>query len=307
MILEKIKNKILVIGAAGQLGYFLCKHLHKKNNIFFTASRQGWPVLGSCGDLSIDISSDFEIRQFCKKEKINRVVILAARCMPGQQNDSKFETYRHNIQFIERLLSELKGTDVSGIFFASSREIFGTEPGLFNELSAANPQSYYAESKVIGELLLNQFSSDFGVEVATGIFFNQESGRRKNGFAMELVLGAKQLLQTNDRRLVMNFNFEKDWCHAYDGARAIFQIMQLPKAERFIISSGISRTAKEFAENVVNYFDLEDVKIVFREPGLRLGQLGDNSKLKKTLGWHPKADFETTVATICEEFKNGTF
>lgn len=291
-----------VIGAEGQIGRFLCRKLCSENKLFFHSARNAIQIAGSNGGMVLDITAKGPLRNFLIKNRVTSVVVLASRCKPGQQSDSKEETYSHNVHFLTELIEDFKGTYVRKIFFASSREIFGDEPGEFCEVTPVNPKNFYAESKILGEKLLNDFGNDFGVDIVTGIFFNQESGFRKVGFVRDVLSQIHSPIYGRPVDIHCDFDFEKDWTHASDGAAAISKLLDLSHPGRFVISRGHLHSANEFVSELALQSVGSDIRIKFKDQNVRKGQVGLNKKIRSLAGWFPMLSFSGMAKQINKEF-----
>jgi nucleoside-diphosphate-sugar epimerase len=291
-----------VIGAEGQIGRFLCRKFCSEKKRFFHSSRNAIQINGSNGGMVLDIAAKRPLRNFLIENHVTSVVVLASRCKPGQQNDSKEETYSHNVHFLTELIEDFKGTYVRKIFFASSREIFGDEPGEFSEVSPVNPRNFYAESKILGEKILSDFGKNFGVDVVTGIFFNQESGFRKVGFVRDVLSQIYSPLYGRPTDIHCDFDFEKDWTHASDGAAAISKLLDLSHPGRFVISRGQLHSANELVSELALQSVGADICIKFKDKDVRYGQLGLNKKIRSLAGWLPMLSLNEMAKQINKEF-----
>ena len=291
-----------IIGAEGQIGRFLSHKFYLEEKLFFHSARNAIKITGSNGGVVLDIAAKRPLRKFLTKNYVTSVIVLAARCEPGQQNDSKEDTYTHNVSFLKGLVEDFKGTYVKKIFFASSREIFGDQPGEFCEVSPVNPCNFYAESKILGEEILSEFGIDFGVDVVTGIFFNQESGFRKVGFVRDVLGQIYSLPDERPSEIHCEFDFEKDWTHASDGAAAISNLLDLSKSGRFVISRGDLHSANDLVSELASQAGISNIGIKFKDRNKRDGQKGVNNKIRELAGWSPILSFTEMVEKIYKEF-----
>ena len=82
-------------------------------------------------------------------------------------------------------------------------------------------------------------------------------------------------------------------------------MLQQPKADDYVVSSGEEHSVKEFVELAFDYLSLDWRKYVIQDPTLfrpaevdRL--LGDSSKARRVLGWKPEVNFPTLVRMMVE-------
>jgi GDPmannose 4,6-dehydratase len=97
-----------------------------------------------------------------------------------------------------------------------------------------------------------------------------------------------------------DLNSSRDWLSAKDAVNAMWYILQENTPDDYIISSGVSRSLKEFistAFNVVGINDWDqyisiDESLIRQEKTTKI--VGDNTKLT-SIGWIPKFTFNDMI------------
>jgi GDPmannose 4,6-dehydratase len=97
-----------------------------------------------------------------------------------------------------------------------------------------------------------------------------------------------------------DLNSSRDWLSAKDAVNAMWYILQENTPDDYIISSGVSRSLKEFistAFNVVGINDWDqyisiDESLIRQEKTTKI--FGDNTKLT-SIGWIPKFTFNDMI------------
>ena len=99
-----------------------------------------------------------------------------------------------------------------------------------------------------------------------GILFNHESPRRGETFVTRKITMAvaRIVLGKQDCIFLGNLNAQRDWGHAKDYVRAMWLMMQQPKAEDYVIATGKTTSVREF------------VTLAFAECGIELEFTGEN-------------------------------
>jgi len=161
--------KVLVTGANGFVGSFLCDLLTRSNHYVIGAQRNiadsikgGWHTV-SVGDIGEDTQWDHVLNN------VDTVVHLAARVHVMQEiTKDPLKLYRQvNVRGTEKLARAAATSGVKRFVFLSSVKVNGeaTEAHPFSEQSAENPKSPYGISKWEAEQTLRQIAAETEMEV----------------------------------------------------------------------------------------------------------------------------------------------
>jgi GDPmannose 4,6-dehydratase len=138
--------------------------------------------------------------------------------------------------------------------------------------------------------------------ISNGILFNHESPRRGTNFVTNKVCkeAVKIKLGLSNELKLGNLDATRDWGHAKDYVRAMWEILQLENPDDFVCSTGISHSVGELCDYVFSSLGLDYKQYVTQdEKFLRPEELhdlkGDSSKLVKNTGWLPYYTFETML------------
>ena len=108
-----------------------------------------------------------------------------------------------------------------------------------------------------------------------------------------------------------DLNAEIDWGYAPDYVEAMQRIMNVSKAEDFIIASGKKHKVRDFVEAAFDQLGLDWKKHVREDATLmtrkRKTLTGNPGKLKELTGWKPTVDFREMVKLLLEAQKVGTY
>ena len=196
------------------------------------------------------------------------------------------------------------------IYQASSSEMFGNSidhDGFQRETTPMNPVSPYGCAKVFRYNICRNYRNSYGMFISNGILFNHESPRRGTNFVTNKVCkeAVKISLGLSKELRLGNLDATRDWGHAKDYVKAMWEILQLDKPDDFVCATGISHSVKELVNYVFTRLGLHWSEYVKQdEKFLRPEELhdlkGDSSKLVRATGWTHDYTFESMLDEMIE-------
>ena len=203
-----------------------------------------------------------------------------------------------------RLLEAIRHISPNSKFYqASSSEMFGDNVEVpQNEETKMTPASPYSAAKLFSHNLVRNYRVGYGLHASSGILFNHESPRRGETFVTRKITRAAARIKIGlqDKLFLGNLEAKRDWGFAGDYVEAMWLMLQQDNPDDYVISTGESRTVREFLEKTFEIAGLSVKKHV--EIDKRLFRphevpylLGDSSKARKVLGWQPKTSFDDLV------------
>src|SRR3954447_7141381 len=190
---------------------------------------------------------------------------------------------------------------------ASSSEMFGSAPPPQGLDTPFHPRSPYSCAKLYAHWQTVNYREAYGLFACSGILFNHESPRRGESFVTRKVtLGATRIKEGLQKTLVMgNLDAKRDWGFAGDYVRAMWLMLQQPRADDYVVATGETYSVKELLELAFSLLDLDYHDFVefdtrYTRPSEVDVLLGDATKARKVLGWKPEVDFKGLVKMMIE-------
>lgn len=217
-----------------------------------------------------------------------------------------------------RFLDAIKETGIHSKFYqASTSELFGKVREVpQTEKTPFYPRSPYGVAKLYSYWIIINYREAYNIYGCNGILFNHESPRRGGTFVTRKITRAAARIKygLQDKLTLGNLNAKRDWGYAPEYVEGMWQMMQLDKADDFVMATGEAHTIREFADIVFKELDMalkwqgegvneEGIEIktgktlvtinprYFRPTEVDL-LIGDATKARKTFGWKPKVKFD---------------
>jgi GDPmannose 4,6-dehydratase len=224
-----------------------------------------------------------------------------------------------------RLLEAIRESEVNCRFYqAASSEMFGdAAESPQSETTRIDPRSPYGCAKALAYCATRSYRAAYGMFTVNGILFNHESPRRGETFVTRKITRAAGRIAVGlqDCLYLGNLSARRDWGFAGDYVLAMWQMLQAPQADDFVIATGETHSVREFCELA---FGLVEVPLEWRGIGLeevgiskdgkirvRVDQryfrpaevtelCGDSRRARKALGWKPTVNFHDLVKLMVE-------
>ncbi|MES2023666.1 MAG: NAD-dependent epimerase/dehydratase family protein [Patescibacteria group bacterium] len=254
------KEKILVIGACGQIGVELTLALRKKygnENVVACDIREESSLLKGTGPYAILNAMDAEAtKELVKKEGINQIYLLAALLSATGEKNPKL-AWDLNMTSLRQVL-ELGVEEKIKIFWPSSIAVFGATTPRDNTLqkTVVEPTTMYGITKYAGELLCQYYNMRFGLDVRSVrypglISWKGEPGGGTTDYAVDIFY---EVLKNKKYACFLSENTYLPMMYMDDAIRATMELMDAPaenlKSRMAYNLSGMSFSPKEIAEEV---------------------------------------------------------
>lgn len=308
----------LITGITGQDGSYLAEWLLEKGYsvhgvVRRSSSENHERISHLAGQITLhqaDLNDLASLTEVIKATYPDEVYNLAAQSFVPTSWKQPLLTTDVTATGVTRVLEAIRLVAPTGIRFyqASSSEMFGkVRETPQTENTPFYPRSPYGVAKVYGHFITVNYRESYDMYCVSGILFNHESPRRGKEFVTRKVTDAvariKMGLQHELR--VGNLDARRDWGFAGDYVRAMWLMMQLGRAEDFVIASGTTHSVRELVEIAFDRAGLDWKKYTVLDPELiRPAEvdllLGDPSKARRVLKWEPEVDFPTLVRMMVD-------
>ncbi len=200
---------------------------------------------------------------------------------------------------------------------AGTSEMFGRmEATPRDEDSPFQPRSPYAIAKLYAHWMTVNFREAHGLFASCGILFNHESPLRGREFVTRKIADAAARIAAGELDVLElgNLEVQRDWGYAGDYVEGMWQMLQMPHPDTFVLATGRATSVREFATLA---FAAAGISIEWRgcgaeEVGLDAASgrlrvrvnphfyrpveidclIGDAAKAKRELGWAASTSLE---------------
>jgi GDPmannose 4,6-dehydratase len=192
-----------------------------------------------------------------------------------------------------RLLEAIRQTGAPIRYYqASSSEMFGAAHPPQNENTEFYPRSPYGVAKVYSYWITKNYREAYGMHASNGILFNHESPRRGETFVTRKITRAVARIAMGQQKELFlgNLDARRDWGYAPDYVVAMWQMLQQPAGDDFVVATNTDLSVKDFVELSFKHVNLNwQDHVRFDERYLRPTEVdslvGDASKAQNAFGW----------------------
>ena len=223
-----------------------------------------------------------------------------------------------------RLLEALRiGVGEEARFYqASTSEMYGNARPPQNESTPFRPRSPYAVAKLYAYWIAVNYREAYGMHVCNGIAFNHEGPTRGETFVTRKISRAVAAIASGRQRKLHLGNLEarRDWGHVDDYVDGMWRILNHPSPDDYVLATGEAHSVREFVERAFREVDIdiawEGTGTGERGRDARSGAvrveidpryfrptevdclIGNASKAREVLGWHPSITFDALVSEM---------
>ena len=294
-----VKEKILVIGACGQIGV----ELYGSNNVIASDLRDEHELLKGTGPyISCDVMNKEMLHVLIIRHNITQVYLLAAiLSATGEKNPAL--AWHINMQSLLNVLEIAKEENLTKIYWPSSIAVFGpTSPREHTpQHTIIEPTTVYGISKYAGERWCEYYFKHYGVDVRSLrypglISYKSAPGGGTTDYAIEIYI---QALRDKDYQCFLSEETYLPMMYMPDAIRATIELMEAPKEKITIRSSynlsAMSFSPKEIGQSITKHipeFQLT-YKPDFRQQIANSWPMSiDDSKAQADWGWKPHYDLD---------------
>lgn len=258
-----------------------------------------------------DLRDAAAVRDMVRAARPDAVLHLAAQSFVPQAFRDPAGTFAVNVGGTLHLLQALRDEGFAGrLLYVSSADVYGTvEPEALPvaETRLPAPRNPYSVSKLAAEALCRQWHFTEGLDVVIARPFNhtgpgQDERFAVSGFARRV---ARIVMGMESPRLVTgNLEVTRDFTDVRDVLAAYFSLFAAGRAgEIYNVCSGVETRLSDLLarmlETVGLHVTLETDPALLR-PNEQVRMVGSSDKLRADTGWTPACDFDETLATLVE-------
>ena len=256
-----------------------------------------------------DLVDAVGLREILSRVRPDEVYNLAAQSHVRVSFDQPVYTVQTDALGTINLLEAIRDTGLPVKFYqASSSEMYGQAIQTpQTESTPFHPRSPYACAKVFSYWQTVNYRESYNMFACNGILFNHESPRRGETFVTRKITRAATRIKEGlqEKLYLGNLSAKRDWGFAGNYVQAMWQMLQQPRPDDYVIATGQTHSVQEFVEAVFQLLGLDWRKHVeidqryFRPAEVDL-LLGDFSKARRILNWQPTVTFQGLAKLMTE-------
>lgn len=302
--------RVLVTGAGGQDGSYLCEQLLAEEAMVFGLVRSPGSALPPGVEPVVgDLRDATSLRRALDLAKPDEVYNLAAiTFVPSSWNDPD-AVLDVNALGVERLVRAILDTGAPvRLCQASSAEIFGAPTGRpQGEGDPLRPNTPYGRSKARAHRFLVEAREQQGLFACSAILFNHESPRRPPTFVTrKITMAAARIARGLETSLELgSLESARDWGYAPEYVEAMRLMLRADDARDYVVATGQAATVGRFVELAFERVGLDWKEHVRSEASLvraadEAARIGDPSRIQRDLGWKARTQLPELVAIMVD-------
>ncbi|MBS1744581.1 MAG: NAD-dependent epimerase/dehydratase family protein [Bacteroidetes bacterium] len=255
------KERILVIGASGQIGVELTmalRNIYGNANVIASDLREPNELLRGTGPyVSLDVMNKEMLHVQVIRQNITQIYLLAAiLSATGEKNPNL--AWNLNMQGLLNVLDIAREEHLKKVYWPSSIAVFGPTSPKKNcpQQTIIEPITVYGISKYAGEFWCNYYNKRFGVDIRSLrypglISYKSDPGGGTTDYAVEIYHDA---LEDEKYTCFLKEDTYLPMMYMPDAIRATLELMEAP-AEKITVRtsyniSGISFSPAEIAASI---------------------------------------------------------
>ena len=314
-----IKEKILVIGASGQIGVELTLALRKmygNANVVASDLREENDLLKGTGPyVSLDVMNKEMLHVQVIRQGITQIYLLAAiLSATGEKNPNL--AWSLNMQSLLNVLDIAREENLHKVYWPSSIAVFGPTSPKQNcpQQTVIEPVTVYGISKFAGEFWCNYYNRRYGVDVRSLrypglISYKSAPGGGTTDYAVEIY---HEALEEKKYECFLREDTYLPMMYMPDAIRATIELMEADASKISIRTSynisGMSFSPKEIASEIEKH--IPGFSISYK-PDYRQAiadswpQSIDDAVARNDWGWKEEYDLERMTKDMLENLREG--
>lgn len=313
-----VKDRILVIGACGQIGVELTLALRKiygGTNVVASDLREEHDLLKGTGPyVSMDVMNKEMLHVQIIRQNITQIYLLAAiLSATGEKNPPL--AWNLNMTGLLNVLDIAREEKIQKVYWPSSIAVFGpTSPKKeCPQQTVIEPTTVYGISKFAGEFWCNYFNQRYGLDVRSLrypglISYKSSPGGGTTDYAVEIY---HEALENKKYQCFLREGTYLPMMYMPDAIRATIELMEAPANKISIRTSynisGMSFSPEEIGASIKQH--IPEFELSFK-PDYRQAiadswpQSIDDSVARNDWGWKPEFDLNRMTEDMLKNLRN---
>lgn len=312
------KEKILVIGASGQIGVELTLALRKiygVENVIASDLREPNQLLKDSGPyVSMDVMNKEMLHVQVIRQNVTQIYLLAAMLSAtGEKNPNL--AWNLNMQGLLNVLDIAREENLHKVYWPSSIAVFGPTSPKINcpQQTIIEPTTVYGISKYAGEFWCNYYHQRFGVDVRSIrypglISYKSAPGGGTTDYAVEIF---HEALENKSYNCFLSEDTYLPMMYMPDAIRATIELMESP-ADKISVRtsynlSSMSFSPKEIGAEITKH--IPDFKMSYapdyrQEIAKSWPASIDDSVARADWGWKHEYDLSDMTSDMLKNLKS---
>ncbi len=315
MLINK-EDKILIIGAGGQIGVELTENLNAlygSSNVI-VADLKPSDAFHNNPFEKLDVMDTKALFDIVRKHGVSQIYLLAALLSATGEQNPMF-AWKLNMEGLFNVLDLAKEKHISKVYWPSSIAVFGPTTPAENtpQYTVMEPSTVYGISKQAGERWCEYYFHKYGVDVRglryPGLIgWKSAPGGGTTDYAVHIF---HQALKTNTYECFLSEDTALPMMHMEDAIRATIELMHAPADQVKIRGSynvsGLSFTPKQLADEIRKH--LPDFTITYK-PDFRQAIANswpksiNDAEAREHWGWKEQYDLNKLVENMLLNLKS---
>ena len=313
-----LKEKILVIGASGQIGVELTQALRKiygASSVVASDLREENDLLKGTGPyVSLDVMNKEMLHVQVIRQNFTQVYLLAAiLSATGEKNPNL--AWHLNMQSLLNVLEIAKEEKLAKVYWPSSIAVFGPTSPKQNcpQQTIIEPTTVYGISKYAGEFWCNYYFLKYGVDIRSLrypglISYKSSPGGGTTDYAVEIF---HEAIEEKKYTCFLPADTYLPMMYMPDAIRATIELMEAPR-DKISIRTSYNLSAMSFAPKEIGAEikkHIPEFKIDYK-PDYRKAiaeswpQSIDDSVARKDWGWKEEYDLCAMTKDMLDNLKS---
>lgn len=306
-------KKHLITGVNGFVGKYFVDYLHdiEPDCEIMGLGLEEQPKIKGIKYKSVNLCDSEKVHDIIADFKPDYIIHLAAISSVAKSWEDPVGCFLNNNATFLNLAEAVRKLGLkTRILSVGSSEEYGFYDEPMKENFVLHPKSPYSVARLSQEYLSKLYVDRFGIDIVMTRSFNHIGPGQSTVFVIPSFI--EQLIkiangEIENKMLVGNIDVERDFTDVRDVVDAYYKILtRAPNREVYNVCSGHAVKLRDIIDDTAKQLGVKPNIVVdsarVRPNDVKL-VVGDNTKIKKELGWKPKYTLQQTIADIIKTYK----